>query len=70
MMTFLRQLISTELCPLMHTDLGYTSDRDGHSVAGVDFIALHIQSQSVQGNPEERQDMHILIGLICFNGMH
>lgn len=35
----------------VHTDLGYPCDGDGHSVAGVDFIALHIQSQSVQGNP-------------------
>ena len=31
----------------MHTDLSYPGDRDGHPVAGVDFIALHIQSQSV-----------------------
>ncbi len=33
------------------TDLSYPSYRDGHAVASVDFIALHIQSQSVQGNP-------------------
>lgn len=40
---------------VMHTDLGYPGYRDGHPVAGVDFIALHIQGQSVQGNPGERQ---------------
>lgn len=40
--------------PVVHTDLGDPGDRDGHSVTGVDFIALHIQSQSVQGNPGER----------------
>ena len=39
----------------MLTDLGYPCDGDGHSVARVDFIALHIQSQSVQGNPGDRQ---------------
>ena len=40
---------------MMHTDLGDPRDRDWHPVASVDFIAFHIQSQSVQGNPKERQ---------------
>lgn len=39
---------------VMHTDLSYSCDRDGHTVASVDFIALHVQSQSVQGNPADR----------------
>lgn len=36
-----------------HTDLGYAGDGDGHAVAGVDFVAPHVESQSVQGNPGE-----------------
>lgn len=38
---------------LKQTDLGDSSHRDGDAVARVDFIALHVQSQSVQGNPGE-----------------
>ena len=38
----------------VHTDLGYPGDGDGHSVAGVHLVTLHIQGQSVQGNPGER----------------
>lgn len=41
----------------MHTDLGDPGHGDGHPVTSVDFVALHIQSQSVQGNPGERQDI-------------
>lgn len=36
-----------------HTDLGNSSYRDGDAVASVDFIALYVQSQRVQGNPGE-----------------
>lgn len=35
------------------TNLGYSSDRDRHAMTSVHFIAFHIQSQSVQGNPVE-----------------
>lgn len=38
---------------MTHTNLGYSSDRDWHPVTSVHFIAFHIQSQSVQGNPVE-----------------
>lgn len=42
------------------TDLSYSRHRDGDTVASVDFIALHIQSQSVEGNPRGRWLLIIL----------
>lgn len=42
-----------------HTDLGNSSYRDGDAVASVDFIALHVQSQGVEGNPGETSEFII-----------
>lgn len=36
-----------------HADLSYPSDGDGHAVASVDFVALDVQGQRVQGDPED-----------------